>query len=74
MFVWWDLVALENNAENVETMRQSYRFLAPRFMQVDEWVLKSQVRGNGKVDRTQTDDVKDRSKGGGGRMQTGMRW
>jgi hypothetical protein len=72
MFVWWDLVALENNGENVETLRQSYRFLAPRFMQVDEWVLKSQA--SGKMNSAQSNDVKDRSNGGSGRLQTGMRW
>lgn len=74
MFEWWDQVVLENNGDNVETMRESYRFLAPRFMQTDEWVLMSQVQGSGKPDRAKINEAKDRSKGGGGKMQTGMRW
>lgn len=75
MFAWWDQVALENNGDNVETMRESYRFLSPRFMQVDEWVLMGQVQGStGKVDKARITEVKDRSKGGDGELQTGMRW
>jgi hypothetical protein len=75
MFAWWDQVVLENNGDNVETMRESYRFLSPRFMQVDEWVLMGQVQGStGKVDKARITEVKDRSKGGDGELQTGMRW
>ena len=74
MFAWWDAVVLENNGDNVETMRESYRFLAPRFMQVDEWVLLGQVQGNGKPDLARVNEVKDRSKGGDGQLQTGMSW
>ncbi len=74
MFEWWDQVVIENNGDNVETMRESYRFLAPRFMQVDEWVLMSQVQSSGKPDPTRINEVKDRTKGGDGQMASGMPW
>lgn len=74
MFAWWDEVELESNSHNVETMRESYRFLAPRFMQVDEWVLLGQVQGNGNPDLSRVTEVKDRSSGGNGQLQTGMEW
>ncbi len=41
MFEMWGPVRLVQSEENANVLRHSYRFLAPRYMQVDEWDLRS---------------------------------
>ena len=40
----WEAVKLEESTKNIDLLRRTYRFLAPRFMPVDEWVLLSKVQ------------------------------
>ncbi|MSO75395.1 MAG: hypothetical protein EXQ87_00575 [Alphaproteobacteria bacterium] len=43
MFTLWLPVRMERSEANANLLRKTYRFLAPRFMQVDEWVLLTQI-------------------------------
>ena len=44
MFENWDRAFVKRSSDNEELLRKSYQFLAPRFMQVDEWVLFTQLQ------------------------------
>ena len=45
MLVWddllreWDYAVIKRSAEALKLTDKTYRFLAPRFMEIDEWVL-----------------------------------
>ncbi|MDJ0946626.1 MAG: hypothetical protein QNJ30_24525 [Kiloniellales bacterium] len=39
----WNRTRVEDNEANVRLLRETYRFLAPRFMPVDEWALRSKL-------------------------------
>lgn len=47
MLVWddllreWDFAVIKRSAEALKLIDKTYRFLAPRYMEVDEWVLAS---------------------------------
>ena len=43
IFETWGPVRVARSDENANVLRISYRFLAPRYMQVDEWDLHSKV-------------------------------
>jgi len=49
MLVWddllrdWDFAVIKRSAESLKLIDTTYRFLAPRFMDVDEWVLNNSV-------------------------------
>ena len=47
----WSRAKVEDNEANIRLLRETYRFLAPRFMPVDEWSLhgKLQEAGGGEV-------------------------
>jgi len=80
LFVWDDMFARWRDAEtaqsdgNLELLRATYRFLAPRYMQVDEWVLMSQLQSGAKNGKTPVNEVLDRKSGGSGKLRTEMRW
>ena len=59
MFAVWHPVRMERSEANANLLRKTYRFLAPRFMQVDEWVLRTQIGAN---------------KGANKRFKTEMSW
>jgi len=39
MFEAWNACHVEHSEENEDLLRETYRFLAPRFLQVSEWKL-----------------------------------
>jgi hypothetical protein len=41
----WRSVEQYSEEVSVELLRETYRFLAPRYMEVDQWVLLSQLQG-----------------------------
>ncbi len=49
MLVWddllreWDFATIKRSAESLKLIDKTYRFLAPRYMEVDEWVLNNSV-------------------------------
>ncbi len=49
----WDHTDIGQNDARIRLLRETYRFLAPRFMPVDEWTLRSklQVSGDTEVDQ-----------------------
>ncbi|MDJ0935012.1 MAG: hypothetical protein QNJ06_19670 [Kiloniellales bacterium] len=53
----WDEAEIGQNDTRVRLLRETYRFLAPRFMPVDEWTLRSklQVSGDTEVDQRQSE-------------------
>ena len=57
MFESWDKVKIEDSEANVRLLRETYRFLAPRFMPVDEWSLRSklQTAGGTEVDQRRSE-------------------
>ena len=44
MLTAWDRAKVQDNEANVRLLRETYRFLAPRFMPVDEWSLRSKLQ------------------------------
>ena len=44
LFEAWDDVIMSRSDDNEQLLRETYRFLAPRFMRTDEWVLYSQLQ------------------------------
>jgi len=40
----WRMAEVRQSSPNERLLRETYRFLAPRFMPVDEWVLMSQLQ------------------------------
>ena len=36
----WDFAVIKRSADSLKLIDKTYRFLAPRFMEVDEWVLE----------------------------------
>lgn len=44
LFSAWDEVLMSRSDNNEDLLRDTYRFLAPRFMKSDEWVLYSQLQ------------------------------
>ncbi len=48
MFEKWDSAIVARGENSRELLRLSYRFLAPRYMQVDEWVLLTKGGKKGK--------------------------
>ena len=44
LFDAWDNVIMSRSDNNEGVLRDTYRFLAPRFMKTDEWVLFSQLQ------------------------------
>lgn len=40
----WDNVIMSRSDNNEDLLRETYRFLAPRFMKTDDWVLYSQLQ------------------------------
>ena len=44
MFEAWDRAKVEDSEANVRLLRETYRFLAPRFMTVDEWSLRTKLQ------------------------------
>ncbi len=53
----WDHSEIAQSDTRVRLLRETYRFLAPRFMPVDEWTLRSklQVSGDTEVDHRQSE-------------------
>ncbi len=43
MFTLWKPAKVIRSENNEKILRRSYRFLSPRFMQVDDWVLMNQL-------------------------------
>ena len=44
IFNAWDNVIMSRSDNNEVVLRDTYRFLAPRFMKTDDWVLYSQLQ------------------------------
>ena len=44
MFKKWGSIILKRSQHNEDLLRETHRFLAPRFMQKDDWVLFSQLQ------------------------------
>lgn len=44
LFADWDRVIMSRSDNNEQVLRDTYRFLAPRFMKTDEWVLFSKLQ------------------------------
>ena len=44
MLSCWEEVKPEESDKNIDLLRRTYRFLAPRFMPADEWALLSRVQ------------------------------
>ncbi len=44
IFEAWDNVIMSRSDNNEQVLRDTYRFLAPRFMKTDDWVLFSQLQ------------------------------
>lgn len=44
IFEAWDNVIMSRSDNNEQILRDTYRFLAPRFMKTDDWVLFSQLQ------------------------------
>jgi hypothetical protein len=42
----WDATVMKPSPEHSELLRQTYQFLAPRYMRVKEWVLMTQLQRN----------------------------
>ena len=49
LFEAWDDVSMSRSDDNEQLLRETYRFLAPRFMRTDEWVLFSQLQDGDKL-------------------------
>lgn len=79
LFVWDETLAEWRKIEAGVTdgaddlLRTTYRFLSPRYMTVDEWVLMSQLQP-GAGDSANINEIADRSSGGDGKLRTGMSW
>jgi hypothetical protein len=79
LFVWDETLAEWRKRPAGETegatdqLRDTYRFLAPRYMAVDEWVLMSQLQAGADGEFSVT-EVLDRDSGGDGKLRTGMSW
>ena len=43
MFTAWEPIEMTRSEGDPNLLRETYRFLAPRFMQMDEWVLMTQL-------------------------------
>ena len=52
LFEDWDEVEMCRSDENEKLLRETYRFLAPRFMKTDDWVLYSQLLESDKTTTT----------------------
>lgn len=48
----WEKEPLIRSGTAVELMRETYRFLAPRFMKVDDWLLVSKLQENEEESKT----------------------
>ncbi|MBF0372160.1 MAG: hypothetical protein HQL39_01935 [Alphaproteobacteria bacterium] len=69
----WRDVKVERSEANEKLMRRTYQFLAPRFMQVNEWTLMSQLQASGQLGEQLARAVagKEPKKKSGGKV---MRW
>ncbi len=72
VLVAWREVAVERGQRQPQALREIYQFLAPRYLQADQWVLmtKLQVRDSGKPrEHSLMGASVDRIKAGGGKME-----
>lgn len=69
----WRDVKIERSESNESLTRRTYQFLAPRFMQVNEWTLMSQLQASGQLGEQLARAVagKEPKKKAGGKV---MRW
>ena len=52
IFESWEEVTMSRSDDNEGLLRETYRFLAPRFMKTDDWVLYSQLLESDKTTTT----------------------